>query len=334
MRDGMPLPPVTPAFKPLIRNAHVQSVLAHYWPRRTDTRRYAVESWLFRPEPDVQVRIETQRPQRTPAGHLVMLHGLEGSSRSGYLLSLAKSALDAGYVAHRFNTRTCGGTEHLCRTLYHAGLTSDLLAFVRHLAGQGNAPVWLCGFSLGGNMALKLAGELGETARGLIAGVCAVSTPIDLAACARRIADRDNWIYQRRFLRLMKARLHATGRFAASQYSGLNSLYDLDDRITAPSFGFSGADEYYRTQSAAGFLDRIRVPTLLIQARDDSFIPFEIFSHPAIRTNPCLRLVVTDYGGHVGFLARSGPRFWTDGMIIGWIQEKGKHPGSLRSGDA
>ena len=183
----MPLPPVSPPFKPLIRNAHLQSVLAHYWPRRTDTRLYAVETWLFRPEPDVQVRIETQRPNGTPAGHLVMLHGLEGSSRSGYLLSLAKSALDAGYVAHRFNTRTCGGTEHLCRTLYHAGLTSDLLAFAPAPAGQGNAPVWLCGFSLGGNMALKLAGELGETARGLIAGVCAVSTPIDLAACARRI---------------------------------------------------------------------------------------------------------------------------------------------------
>ena len=116
-----------------------------------------------------------------------MVHGLEGSGDAGYIRSLSTAALRVGFAAHRFHMRTCGGTEHLCRTLYHAGLTSDLLAVLREFRKEGREPAFLAGFSLGGNVVLKLAGEMGESVRDYVQGVCSVSAPLDLAACARRI---------------------------------------------------------------------------------------------------------------------------------------------------
>jgi len=251
-----------------------------------------------------------------------MLHGLEGDGDSGYVHSMAWDLLNAGFIAHRCHMRTCGGTENLSKTLYHAGLTSDLHAFLQQTHGQqthANArPIFLIGFSLGGNVALKLAGELGET--DLIDGVCAISTPIDLAAGVRRMGRLDNRIYERRFLSRMRARLLATGRYTLAELEGARTLYEIDDRITAPSFGFEGADHYYATQSSQNYLDRIRVPTLLIQAKDDVFIPFESYRHPAFGSNPYLRLIATERGGHLGFLSRHGARFWVDEVAIDFLK--------------
>lgn len=300
-------------FVPLFRNPHLQTILAHYWKRPAAAA--PVERRLVETEPGVRVLVESQRPAGEVPGHIVMVHGLEGSGSAGYIRSLAAAALDAGFAAHRFHMRTCGGTEHLCETLYHAGLTSDLLAVVRQLG----APVFLVGFSLGGNVVLKLAGELGDAAAGLVDGVCAVSTPLDLAACARRIAEPRNRLYEARFVRRMRARLCATGRYQPRDFAGLRSVLDIDDRITAPSFGFGDAAHYYRTQSAIAHIDAIRVPTLLIQAKDDTFIPFEIYQSAALRANPRIELVATAHGGHLGFLARGARRFWADHAIMEWI---------------
>lgn len=277
-----------------------------------------MRSERFQAEPDVAVLVQTQKPAGHLRGAIVVVHGLEGSGEAGYVRTLSHAALEAGFAVHRFHMRTCGGTQHLCTTLYHAGLTSDLLAYLKRLRGSESHPVFLVGFSLGGNVVLKLAGELGEVAPELIAGVCAISTPIDLAASARRIGEPANRLYERRFVNRMRERVLATGRYTRERLSA-RSLYDFDDRITAPSFGFGNADNYYRTQSANRFLDRIRVPTLLIQAKDDTFIPFETYSHPAFQTNPFLRLVATDCGGHLGFLSRRGKRFWVDETVIEWI---------------
>jgi uncharacterized protein len=305
-------------FEPIVSNPHLLTVLGNYWPRRYDAARYPTERRLIRTDEHTQVLVQTQRPAGSPAGEVVLLHGLEGGGEAGYMRSMAWRALEAGFVAHRFHMRTCGGTENLCRTLYHAGLTSDLRAFLEQANPSGDRAVFLIGFSLGGNVSLKLAGELGET--NLISGVCAVSTPIDLRACARRMGERDNRLYERRFVKRMKQRLMATRRYSAAELSKARSLYEIDDRVTAPSFGFRDADDYYSTQSAQNFLDRIRVPALVIQAKDDTFIPFEIFRHPAFATNPYLRLVTTEHGGHLGFIARMGARFWADEVAIEFVR--------------
>jgi predicted alpha/beta-fold hydrolase len=307
------------SFDPLFRNPHWQTVAGHLWKRDGDEARFPIERRLFQTEPDVQVLVESQRPEGRAAGEIVMVHGLEGSGEAGYMRSLSAAALRAGFAAHRFHMRTCVGTERLCRTLYHAGLTSDFLAVLRQLQSEGCAPAFLVGFSLGGNVVLKLAGEMGESARPLVRGVCAVSSPLDLAACARRIAQPANRLYERRFVRRMRARLCATGRYQKRNFRGLRSVMDIDDRITAPSFGFGDAANYYRTQSAIRYLDGIRAPVLLIQAKDDTFVPFDIFASEAVRSNPWIQLLATEHGGHLGFIGRRPHRFWADDAIMEWI---------------
>lgn len=288
---------------------------------------------LFETEPGVRVLIRTQRPDREPRGEIIFVHGLEGSSQAGYMRSAAQAALTAGFVAHRYNIRSCGGTEALCPTLYHAGLTGDLMALVRHLSSDGRAPVFLAGYSLGGNTVLKLAGELGDEGPDLLAGVCALSTPIDLSACARRLEEPENRLYHWRFLRQMKERRRRKHRAQPSEYplDGLEevkTLWEFDNRFTAPSFGFRDAEHYYSTQSANRYLDRIRVPVLLIQAKDDPLIPFSTYEEPAVRGNPLIRLAATAHGGHLGFLSRRRPWFWSDRMMITWFleQQRNKRP--------
>jgi predicted alpha/beta-fold hydrolase len=274
----------------------------------------------YEPEPGIQVLLKSQKPNGPARGHLVMVHGLESSADAGYLLSLSHASLLAGYAAHRFSMRGCAGPQSR-PVLYHAGLTSDLLTVLRHLHSAGLVPLYLVGFSLGGNVVLKLAGELAGDARGLLQGICAVSTPIDLGACVERIGQPDNWIYQRRFVRKMCRRLRDMDCYTPHEYRRLQTIFEIDDVFTARAFGFGDARRYYDTQSAARYLERIRVPTLLIQARDDTFVPFAAFEKIALRQAPCITLLATEHGGHLGFLARTSPRFWLDGAIVDWLQE-------------
>ena len=306
-------------FDPLWRSPHLQTIAAHFWKRPDAAAEFPMERRLYRTEPDVQVLVCSQRPHGEARGEILMVHGLEGSGEAGYIRSLSVAALRAGFAAHRFHMRTCGGTEHLCRTLYHAGLTSDLLAVLREFREAGRAPAFLVGFSLGGNVVLKLAGEMGESAREYVKGVCTVSAPLDLAACARRIGERDNRLYEARFVRAMRKRMCATGRYQMGEFSGVRSVFALDDRFTAPSFGFGDAANYYRTQSAIGYLAGLRVPALLIQAKDDTFVPFAVYQSAAVRSNPWLQLTVTECGGHLGFIGRRPNRLWSDEAIMKWI---------------
>lgn len=310
-------------FVPLVRNPHLQTIAGNFWSRPRASLRFPVRKWELPTDPGVRVVIESQTPRGEPLGHVVLVHGLEGSSEAGYMVSMSAAALEAGYATHRVNIRGCGLGAGLSNTLYHAGLTSDLRAILQQIG----APAFLIGFSLGANISLKLAGELGESATGILRGVCGVSTPLDLEACARRIAQPDNRLYERRFVNRMRRRLLETGHYKPADLIGLRSVIQIDDRITAPSFGFGNASNYYRTQSAIRFLDAIRVPVLLIQAKDDTFIPFGAFNAPAVRSNPAITLLATDYGGHVGFLGRHPHRFWADEAALDWIRNSTRSRG-------
>jgi uncharacterized protein len=307
-------------FRPLFRNPHVQTIAGHLWPRRDEPGRFPISERLYRTEPDVQVLVQSQYPEGALRGQLIMVHGLEGSGEAGYVVSLSRAALRAGFAAHRFHMRTCGGTEHLCQTLYHAGLTSDLLYVLRDLAAE-YGPACLVGFSLGGNLVLKLAGELEDEARPLLRGVCAVSAPLDLATCARRIAQPDNRLYERRFVRRMRRRLCATGRYRTRDFARLRSVMEIDDAITAPSFGFGTAAHYYATQSARVYLRGVRVPALLIHAQDDTLVPFAGIACEAAN-HPALELWAPPYGGHLGFIGCRPNRFWADAALMDWISRR------------
>lgn len=311
-----------PEFQPLFRNPHLLTIAGNFWRRKIDVARFPARRVEYRVDPQTVVVSLEHQPAGRVRGQIVFLHGLEGSANAGYIASFAQDALLRGFGVHRLNLRTCGGTEDLCETMYHSGLTGDTRFVIEKLRKRDNGPVFLVGFSLGGNVALKLAGELGCT--DLLAGVCAISTPIDLAACVRSMDKPSNRLYARRFLDRLRGRVRRKSKLSPDLYSsdGLNdvrTIWEFDDRFTAPLFGFGSAANYYATQSAARYLDAIQIPALVITAKDDPLVPFEVYSHTAFTSNPHIRLVATEHGGHLGFLSRRKPRFWLDGFVLDWI---------------
>jgi predicted alpha/beta-fold hydrolase len=299
-------------FKPhqVFSGSHAQTLAAFAWPRRRQFKRVRDQERIFQTAPDVKVLAHC-RWQESPTAHptLIIWHGIEGSSESTYMLSIAQKSFSAGFNVIRMNLRTCGGTEHLTPTIYHGGLTEDLRAVVRELiAEDGLSRLFLVGVSLGGNLVLKLAGEYGDNAPKEVTAICAISPSIDLQASAELILKRSNWLYQQDFVRRLKQRLRVKHKLFPDQYdiSGLSSvktLREFDDRYTSRAHGFDGADDYYYRASAIRVIDRIRVPTLIIHAEDDPFIPFAPMHDPALVNNPYILLVATKKGGHVAFIS-------------------------------
>ncbi|HEX3685776.1 MAG TPA: alpha/beta fold hydrolase [Bryobacteraceae bacterium] len=309
-------------FKPIFRNPHLLTIAASYWPRKIDERRFPALRREYKIDASTTLLAFEHQPSSAARGQVVFLHGLEGCADSGHIQSFAQAALVRGFGVHRLNMRTCGGTEDLCEAVYHSGLTSDPRAVLEQIYRRRIGPAFVVGFSLGGNVALKLAGELGTTE--LMAGVCAVSAPIDLAASVRRTEKRSNILYAQRFVGHLCQRVKRKSKLSPHLYSvaGLNdvrTLWQFDDQVTAPLFGFGTAANYYATQSATRYLDNIRVPALVICAKDDPLIPFEIYDHPAFLSNPALKLIAPEHGGHLGFLSRGNERFWVDDVALKWI---------------
>jgi len=315
-------------FEPFFKNGHLATVAGNFWSRPESEHRWPVQAVRYQSEPGVEVLVHAQYPDGQPIGELILVHGLEGSSEAGYARSLAAAALEAGYSVHRFNMRGCGGSEWNPRANYHSGQTSDLLFVIRERKRLSSAPIYPIGFSLGGNVVLKLAGELGDSAQGLIAGVGAVCTPIDLAVAVAQIDRLRNFIFERRFLSRLKERVRRRHRVAPELYSlehlsKVRTIYDFDEYYTAKLFGFGSADDYYRSQSSNQFLEKIRVPALVVHAQDDPLIPVSMYRHPAFGENPYLHLVTVEHGGHLGFISRHPPRFWLDGLLLEWLARKG-----------
>jgi hypothetical protein len=253
---------------------------------------------------------------------LLALHGLEGSSDAHYMRGLADKAWARGWNAVRLNQRNCGGTEHLSVGLYHSGLTGDPKHVLEELINVDGLPsIVVVGYSLGGNLALKLAGDYGDAAPPQLAAVCAVSPTLDLAYCVDALERPANRVYEWNFVRSLKARMRRKARLFPGKYdvSGLGAIRSVrafDDAFTAPAHGFAGAADYYHRASSLRVVDRIRVPTLIITAADDPFVPPEQFDCPALRDNPNVEIMVTPVGGHCGFVAAG-----TDGYDGYWAEE-------------
>jgi predicted alpha/beta-fold hydrolase len=314
------------SYQPLFRGGDAQTIAGRYWPGGLVQARWPTQSQFFQTAPDVQVLGKINRGGGR--GVVIAVHGLTACSEARYMLTLAHRALEDGFDVIRLNVRSCGGTELLSPTLYHSGLTDDLRSVVDQLAPEN---LYLVGFSMGGNMVLKLAGEWGGQAPRHVRGVCAVSAPIRLAECARRIGERRNWIYEYRFLRQLRAAVKTKQRLDPQFWPDLDpdradSIYSFDELITARTFGFESAADYYERSSAAGYLDRVRLPALLIQAEDDPFIPFSTYRHAAFQQNNALRLLHTGSGGHVAFLARGAARFWAEDQAVRFFDSLAVRP--------
>ncbi len=326
---------------PFLRGGHAQTLAAATNPARAKVskqERPLYEPRLVEVEPGSRVKVECRwQPARREAPTLVLMHGLEGSADSPYVRSTARKAFQSGFNVACLNMRNCGDTEHLSATLYHNGLTGDIDRVVEELtAGEGLSRVFLGGFSMSGNMVLRLAGEYGDEAPRTLAGVCAVSPSIDLAGCAARIEHPSNLLYETSFVRSMRKRMRRKGRLWPDIYDTrglwrLRTVRQFDERFTAPHGGFHDASDYYARTSALPVIPRIRVPTLVLHALDDPFIPSEPFRAPEVAANPSVLLVLTERGGHVGFYAGAAPpgedRFWAENRVVEFcrmVSEGGK----------
>ena len=312
-----------------LRNGHVMTLYSWGNPRYfpglpAPTRRY------FDVAPATRVIADCHWHAR-PWEHttLVALHGLNGSSAAHYMRGLAAKAFARGINVVRLNQRNCGDTEHLAEGLFHSGLTADAAHVVHELTHVDGLPaIAVAGYSLGGNLALKLAGEYGPHAPAALVGVAAVSPIIEISECTRALERPGNGIYQWNFVRDLKRRMRRKdlfhpGAFDLAALATIKTVREFDETYTAPYFGFRDAEDYYYRASAMRVIDRVQVPALVITAGDDPFVPTLPFRDPKLTGNPHVDLRMSAHGGHCGFV---GPRtaaddgYWAEQQIVDFVQ--------------
>ena len=317
-----PFPPDYPEFhpRPWLRNGHLQTIAGNFLPRPSHLP--APVAQLVEVSPAHGSQISSQvlcechwqpLPGRPFCATVIILHGLEGSSHSQYVVGNANKLWKAGCNVIRMNMRNCGGQDYemarLTPTLYHSGMSSDVDHVMRFfLEKEALTSISLIGYSMGGNLVLKLAGDLGADAPPQLRSVVGVSPAVDLASSADALHEWQNRFYERRFLRALLKRFRRKAilfprAFDPQRATAISSLRDFDDRITALYSGFSSATDYYHRAAAARVLDKIAVPTLLLHACDDPFIRFTPETRATIAANPNLTLLETEHGGHCAFLA-------------------------------
>jgi len=319
---GEPFVPRRPFF-----SGHAQTIAGNFLPRRNELQ--PPEKRLIRVEPDVQVLCHCHwQENRTPATTLIIVHGLEGSSESQYVIGTGSKAWRAGMNVVRMNMRNCGGTEKLGPTLYNSGMSADVGAVVETLIREeGLQKIALMGFSMGGNLVLKLLGEWGKQAPPQVEAGIGVSPAMDLAASADALHDRANRVYEWRFLRGLRQRIRRKAALYPDRYDtrylrNIRSLRDFDDQVTARYCGFIDAEDYYTRASSGQWLDRIAVPTLVLHAADDPFIRVLPDTRDKLTRNPNITYFETTHGGHCAFLAEADgyDGRWAERQAIAFVQ--------------
>jgi predicted alpha/beta-fold hydrolase len=308
---------------PLLRNAHVQTLLGH-WLRGPRLARPAREHLVVLPDGDALVLHDSVPPGWRPGNRIaVVLHGLTGSHTSPPVQRLARGLLAHHIRVVRVDLRGAGKGLPLARRCYHAGCSEDVRAALEEVQRWSPSPLLLVGFSLGGNVALKLAGEMAERPLPGLVRVAAVGPPIDLRRCADLLAQRRNRFYETFFLRDLVAAARKRQRLFPDlpplRLPRPWTLRSFDDHYTAPRGGFADALDYYLRASSLPLLPRIRIPSLLLTARDDPFIAVEPFEE--LVPPPGMKVSILPYGGHLGFLGPDGAGGirWAERRVLEWV---------------
>jgi len=331
--SAFPAAPFIP--RRFLRNGHIQTITGNFLPR-ADRLPTAIPE-LVEATPAGDSHSSTRvlchchwQPEdvRTSRPTAILLHGLEGSSESQYIVGNANKLWKAGANVVRMNMRNCGGTEKLSSTLYHSGLSGDVAAVMNFfLRRESLQSISLVGYSMGGNLVLKLAGELGSAAPRQLRSVVGVSPAIDLGPSAAALHRPENRLYERRFLRALLKRYRRKVRLFPRVYDpnraeGIRSLRDFDDRITALYSGFASAEDYYYRAAAARVVSHIEVPTLLIHSADDPFVTITPETISAIRANSNITFIQTEHGGHCAFLASTTKEcdgYWAESTLLAFV---------------
>jgi predicted alpha/beta-fold hydrolase len=326
----------------LLSGRHVQTLVGNFWLRPALAIPVEVEA-VEVDAPDGSLVLcyghwqsEAVRSTRLT---ILLVHGLESSSDSPAILGLTAKAWNAGCNVVRMNMRNCGGTDAWTPTLCHAGLSADVGAVLGHFVQKfGLERVAMAGYSMGGNLVLKLAGELANQSPVWLRAAAAVSPPADLAPSVAAAHEPTNRLYEWYFLSNLIRRFRRKASLFPDTYStqGINSIRSIRDfdEYTAPYSGFEGADDYYFRASSGKVVSRIAIPTLVLHALDDPFIRITAETRETLLWNSSIEYVESPCGGHCGFLAASpgGPDtceyrdlHWAESTLIRFLMVTAGH---------
>ncbi len=320
----------------MLRNGHLQTLAGNFLPRK-----------LVLPEPE-RLLVEVEGPVfgygssyvlchchwqpeevRAKRLTLILVHGLEGSSNSQYMIGNTARALAAGFNVVRMNMRSCGGTDEICPTIYHSGRSGDVAAVFRKIIeDQKLEAIALVGYSMGGNLILKYAGEVAAAPPPQLKAVVGVSPLMDLAVSSAALHERQNRIYEWHFLRNMIARVQRRIGLYPAIYSGaevekIHTMRLFDDHIVARYGGFADADDYYERVASSHFAGRLSAPTLILHSMDDPFIRLLPSTRAALMANPNVTYIETERGGHCAFLEAAKNGYdgrWAERTLLGFLQ--------------
>jgi predicted alpha/beta-fold hydrolase len=310
---------------------HRQTFLG-YWARRHLSWRYPEQVQVVTVAPGIALlaRVSWQPGRRDDSPLLLLLHGLEGNDRSTYLLSTGELAYRLGWHVMRLNWRGCGGSEHLTQRIYNAGVVEDLVAVLGWLTErEAVTRLAVVGFSLGGNLALLLAGRQPQDLPPALRALVGVSAPLDLRACSLALEQRENWFYRHYFVYQLKRAYRRRSRLnpklnPPGRERGARTVRAYDDAVVAPAFGFADAFDYYARASAGPHLGGVAVPTLILTAQDDPMIPAASLRPFAARVNGNVNFELAETGGHCGFVAPSTApgSFWAADRVLSFCTKQ------------
>jgi predicted alpha/beta-fold hydrolase len=313
----------------LLKSGHAMTIVAAYVPRRfslpePEARLFQVDAFSRLLG---QCHWQAGKSRDTPV--IAIVHGLEGSADSYYVKGIAEKAFHRGFHVVRLNQRNCGGTEKLTPTLYNSAMSGDYRAVLEELANvDGFERIFFAGYSMGGNLVTKMAGEYGDDFPPALQAVCSVCPAIDLSACSDALERQDNYFYQRHFVKGLMTRYARKAKMFPDRYSQngfgpIRTVREFDDAITAPCFGFRDAEEYYEAAGAKKVIGQVCVPMLMITAEDDPFVPYVSFLAADVGKNLCIQFVAPEHGGHCAFISnQSGlERFWAEQRIVEFCEQ-------------
>ena len=336
-----------------MRNGHVQTIFGNYL-RRTGPMPPISEQLIVPVEEPHEFRtangVRVSIPQTSvlclchwqpgaaarKALTVILIHGLEGSAHSGYILGNTARLWASGSNVVRMNMRACGGSDALAPTIYHSGRSGDVAAVVEALESKGCEQIAVVGYSMGGNLVLKYAGELASLPNNqrppALRAVAGVSPLLDLAPSSAALHQWSNRFYEARFLRAMKGRLRTKAVLfpdlyrpleSEDVYRRIRSLRDFDGEIVARYGGFRDADDYYEQVRSSRYAAVFPLPTLILHAADDPFLRTLPATRAALQANSQVQYVETAHGGHCAFLADPSGQDqgrWAEETLAGWLQ--------------
>ena len=302
---------------PIISNPHFQTILGSTIPPGKSP---PSEPWLVPLNDGDTLCCEVSTPStwKSPQKTILLVHGLGGSHTSPYMIRMSRKLYETGHKVVRINLRGCGSGKGLAKRPYHAGKSDDVLQVIKALKKENpDSPLMLIGFSLGGNIALKLAGEMGKNSENLVHSTIAICPPIDLRETIYLLSRPSNWIYHYSYLKdLQKYAYAMTG------IKRINTIHDYDNLVTAPHWGYESVSEFYQKSSSCHFLPHINHPCYILFAADDPFISYRQALDKTLPSH--IKICLTENGGHMGFLKWTGRKnlfFWLDELLLNWVNE-------------